>query len=93
MNFMPLIHVTKTKILTLLRGSSNNINLVKKQNDIEKVRIAYILISQDECFFWLEYGTTSETSKLGLLEELIAQQTIPTRFQLIKQQPLVRAIS
>ncbi|KAH0943462.1 hypothetical protein HID58_003099 [Brassica napus] len=39
-----------------------------------------------EDFFWLEYGATSETSKSGLLEEHIAQQTISARFHLIKQQ-------
>ncbi|CAG7906289.1 unnamed protein product [Brassica rapa] len=46
-----------------------------------------------EDFFWLEYGATSETSKSGLLEEHIAQQTISTRFHLIKQQSLVGPIS
>ena len=42
-----------------------------------------------EGFFRLEYGATSKTSMLGPQEELIAQQTIPTRLYLIQIQSLV----
>ncbi|KAH0891930.1 hypothetical protein HID58_054359 [Brassica napus] len=42
-----------------------------------------------EDFFRLEHGATSKTSMLGMQEELIAQQTIPTRLYLIQIQSLV----
>ena len=46
-----------------------------------------------EAFFRLEHGATSETSMLGLQEELIAQQTMPTRLFLIQIQMLLGQIS
>lgn len=52
-----------------------------------------LTLSVKQGFFGVEYGATSETSMLGLQEELFAQQTTPTRYHSIILQLLLGPIS
>ncbi|WZZ67624.1 hypothetical protein YC2023_078994 [Brassica napus] len=95
-------HTTKMVHVKVLHSWSQNINhggetmefVLAGTRGIKFMQAAKRLtLRVKEDFFWLEYGATSETSKSGLLEEHIAQQTISTRFHSIKQQSLLGPIS
>nr|VDD33286.1 unnamed protein product [Brassica oleracea] len=96
-------HTTKMVHVKVLHSWSQNINhgggetlefrLLMRMGIKFMQAAKRLTLRVKEDFFWLEYGATSETSKSGLLEEHIAQQTISTRFHSIKQQSLLGPIS
>ncbi|WZZ43311.1 hypothetical protein YC2023_039570 [Brassica napus] len=75
--FLREVTTTESLVPSHLSFGSSTLRYLRGIKFMQPAKRLTLRVKED--FFRLEHGATSKTSMLGMQEELIAQQTIPTR--------------